>query len=114
LDAFAGAAGGGSMKTLKDIIVLRGRKYADDAKNPSYSEFLQGCFEGWKNAYRDIEEILEQNNFNLDVPVTDVGKTNADHIRSMTDEELAEKLCSQRLTKDMWLYWLKRPYKEDT
>lgn len=41
-------------------------------------------------------------------------QTNADHIRSMSDEELAENLCSKRLTKDMWIYWLKKPYKEDT
>jgi hypothetical protein len=107
------------MKTLKDIIVLRGRKYADDAKNPSYSEFLQGCFEGWKNAYRDIEEILEQNNFNLDVPITDVGKTNADHIRSMTDEELAEFLYAVDIREgatdtDGWLDFIKKPYGGDT
>ena len=39
--------------------------------------------------------------------------TNADHIRSMSDEELAESLCSKRLTKEMWIYWLKQPWKEE-
>jgi hypothetical protein len=37
-------------------------------------------------------------------------KTNADHIRSMTDEELAEFLCS---VYDEIEDWLKQPYKED-
>ena len=76
------------MKTLRDIIALRGSKYVDEEKNPSYTEFFQGRFDGWKSAYRDLKEILEQNGFNLDVPVIGVGKTNADHIRSMTDEDL--------------------------
>ena len=116
------------MKTLKDIIALRGNKYADDAKNPSYTEFWQGYFEGWKNAYRDLKEILEQNGFNLDVPVIDVVKTNADHIRSMTDEELAVFIedvfevgrisvfaIYPELTKNRYgMDWLKQPYKEDT
>lgn len=61
-----------------------------------------------------------------DVPDTNVVKTNADHIRSMSDEELAELLlngnapmvcpngcdecngdCDGRM-----LEWLKQPYKE--
>lgn len=37
-------------------------------------------------------------------------QTNADHIRSMTDEELAENFCDKKLTKKMWLSWLKQPY----
>ena len=45
--------------------------------------------------------------------------SNADHIRSMTDEELAEFLCRIDVRKgftDMtrWSEWLKQPYKEDT
>ena len=35
--------------------------------------------------------------------------TNADRIRAMSDEELAENLCDKRLTKEMWLKWLKQP-----
>lgn len=66
------------MKTLKDIIALRKRKYVVDEKNPSYTDFWQGYFEGWKRAYQDIEEILEQNDFNLDVPVIGETKTDAD------------------------------------
>ena len=35
--------------------------------------------------------------------------TNADRIRAMTDDELAENLCDKRLTKEMWMKWLKQP-----
>ncbi len=63
-----------------------------------------------------------------DVPVTDVVKTNADHIRSMTDDELAEFIedvfetgrisvfaIYPELTKNRYgADWLKQPYKEDT
>ena len=38
--------------------------------------------------------------------------TNADRIRAMSDEELAENLCDKRLTKEMWLKWLKQPAEE--
>ena len=51
--------------------------------------------------------------------------TNADHIRSMTDEELAEFLCDatykeneqgypimRTVNKVWWHKWLKQPYKE--
>lgn len=53
------------------------------------------------------------------VPVTNVVKSNADHIRYMTDEELAEFLCRIDVRKgctDMtrWSEWIKQPYKEDT
>ena len=51
-----------------------------------------------------------------DVPYIDIGgefykkpQTNADRIRAMSDEELAENLCDKRLTKEMWLKWLKQP-----
>jgi hypothetical protein len=36
-------------------------------------------------------------------------QTNADRIRAMSDEELAENLCDRRLTKEIWLKWLKQP-----
>ena len=49
----------------------------------------------------------------LDYPIARKPVTNADHIRSMSDEELAESFCDKRLTKKMWLDWLKQPYKED-
>ena len=47
-------------------------------------------------------------------------KTNADHIRSMTDEELAtellplfEELCEDGIpSPEYMLFWLKQPYKE--
>jgi hypothetical protein len=52
-------------------------------------------------------------------------KTNADHIRSMTDEELADFLCDatykeneqgypimRTVNKAWWRKWLRQPYKE--
>ena len=117
------------MKTLGEIISLRQNKY-NERKNRTFSDFFQGYFEGWYSAYRDLKEILEQNGFNLDVPVIDVVKTNADHIRSMTDEELARDImrlnfCPPNIDEykecgakadchQCWLDWLKQPYKEDT
>ena len=60
-----------------------------------------------------------------DVPVFCAGKTNADHIRDMTDEELAEWICDatykeneqgypimRTVNKMWWRKWLKQPYKE--
>lgn len=44
----------------------------------------------------------------VEVPVT-----NADHIRSMTDEELAEFLHDATLPHAYWMDWLKQPYKEE-
>lgn len=123
------------MKTLGEIISLRQNKYNEDRKNPSFSDFFQGRFDGWYSAYRDLKEILEQNGFNLDVPVIDVGKTNADHIRSMTDEELVAWLEEVDCYCDCCAYqrecrleyneakhdcvtgrikWLKQLYKEET
>ena len=59
------------------------------------------------------------------VPDTNVVKTNADHIRSMTDEELAEFLMSDicgtvgpedfdcyGACVDCAVIWLKQPYKD--
>ena len=48
-------------------------------------------------------------------------KTNADHIRSMTDEEmetellpLFEELCEDGIPSPEYMrFWLKQPYKED-
>lgn len=42
-------------------------------------------------------------------------QTNADHIRTMTDEELAEYLCRVENTDSYvfdWLYWLKQEGEE--
>ena len=41
-------------------------------------------------------------------------KTNADHIRSMTDEELAEFLHDAMLPHAYWMDWLKQPHGGDT
>ena len=44
--------------------------------------------------------------------------TNADRIRSMSDEEIADflyfKLLDEDGSRDLILEWLKRPYKENT
>ena len=45
--------------------------------------------------------------------------TNADHIRSMTDEELAVFLAECKFDESLYCYeacldWIKQPYKEDT
>ena len=47
-----------------------------------------------------------------------VPQTNADHIRSMTDEELAEWMAEcnaygEGAIASQWMPWLKQPYKED-
>ena len=74
-----------------------------------------------------------------DVPDTNVVKTNADHIRSMTDEELADYMSDHAIDDFCYIIcggeckaiatfnktpfqrcreivsdWLKQPYKEDT
>lgn len=53
-------------------------------------------------------------------------QTNADHVRSLSDEELADFLCDatykenehgypimRTVNKAWWRKWLKQPYKED-
>ena len=51
--------------TLKEIIELRGNKYTPC----SCSDFQKGYEEGWKCAYRDLKEILEQNGFDMNVEI---------------------------------------------
>lgn len=49
----------------------------------------------------------------VDPPKTDVIKqTNADRIRSMSDEEMAEFLTGCELDKETWLDWLKQEAEE--
>lgn len=87
-----------------------------------------------------VQQMLDADlQFPQDVPVRNVVKTNADHIRSMTDEELADYMsehsiddfcyiicggeCKAIATFNKTPYqrcreivsdWLKQPYKEDT
>lgn len=52
--------------TLKQIINCRGHKYDEDILNHvSMADYSAGYQMGWKEAYRDIKEILEQNGFNM-------------------------------------------------
>ena len=51
--------------TLKKIIDLRRNKYTTCA----CSDFQKGWEAGWKCAYQDLKEILEQNNFDINVEV---------------------------------------------
>lgn len=75
----------------------------------------------------DGGEILNRTESDTVKPVEiDQFKTNADHIRSMTDEELATFLSEVEYRRSIagggaiWLdsegamVWLKQPYKEDT
>lgn len=56
--------------TLKELIEKRGHKYDDDVRNKvSASDFYSGYIRGWSQAYRDLQEILEQNGFNLNIEV---------------------------------------------
>jgi hypothetical protein len=82
-----------------------------------------------------IQQMLDADlQFPQDVPDTNVVKTNADHIRSMTDEELADTIHAVSLGwkgQTNWcdfhcenpgedgcdkciLSWLKQPFKEYT
>ena len=74
-----------------------------------------------------ISALREQSNATQRVANTDNALTNADHIRSMTDEELAKFLDDSNSqgcvcpTKDCEatceqciVNWLKQPFKEDT
>lgn len=51
--------------TLKDIINGRGSKTRRDYVS-TMTEFWQGYYAGWDAAYKDLKEILEYNNINLD------------------------------------------------
>lgn len=76
---------------------------------------------------RGVQQMLDADlQFPQDVPVIDVGKTNADHIRSMTDEELLgcllelqdtaiKRFANFELPNYQWMAdWLKQPYGGDT
>ena len=54
--------------TLKEIIEMRGHKYDEDLK-AAQSDFHKGYKSGWKWAYEDLKEILEQHGFNMEVEV---------------------------------------------
>ena len=82
---------------------------ADSASLERYKEALGMAIA----ALREQETVTNRN-----------GLTNADHIRSMTDEELAsEIMCPYSIEPDLCnsvktcneccLEWLKQPYKED-
>lgn len=49
---------------LIELIDLRMNKY-EESKKYVESTFWQGYHEGWKCAYQDLKEILEQHNVNL-------------------------------------------------
>lgn len=51
--------------TLKDIINGRGSKTRRDYVH-TMTDFWQGYYAGWDAAYKDLKEILEYNNINLD------------------------------------------------
>lgn len=53
---------------LIEIITIRKNKFNEHRKNPSFTDFWKVYHEGWYNAYKDLEEILEQKGFDA-VPV---------------------------------------------
>ena len=55
--------------TLREIIETRKNKYEPFASDCSCSDTHKGYMAGWKWAYQDLKEILEQNGFNMDVEV---------------------------------------------
>ncbi len=52
--------------TLKELIDIRKKKDSCMAMD----KFWKGYSKGWEDAYRDIEEILEQNGFDLNIVAT--------------------------------------------
>lgn len=54
--------------TLKCIIKNRKNKYAHKSQRAG-NEFVKGYMAGWYWAYRDLEEILEQNKFDLNIAI---------------------------------------------
>lgn len=51
--------------TLKEIIEVRKNKYT----SCFCSDFQKGYETGWKWAYEDLQEILEQNGFDMNIEV---------------------------------------------
>lgn len=58
------------MLTLKEIIELRQNRY----KKEPCSEYWEGYKSGWYWAYEDLKEILEQNDFDMDIVVIGKGE----------------------------------------
>ena len=67
---------------------------------------------------KPIEKLVERSKKCADIVHINWDKkplTNADHIRAMTDEELAEMLYNAAgayYSEEYWLKWLKEDYKE--
>ena len=57
---------------LAQLINIRGNKFAEDVKY-SCTDFHKGYMEGWRWAYKDLKEILEQNGFDMNVVVIKKG-----------------------------------------
>jgi hypothetical protein len=56
--------------TLKDIIDSRGSRFDRDIQERvPMAEFWQGYQHGWKMAYQDLREILDQNGFDKNIIV---------------------------------------------
>lgn len=56
------------MMTFKDILFIRKDKYNKHI-NTAKSDYCNGYEDGWRNAYQDIIDILEQTNFDLNAYV---------------------------------------------
>ena len=57
------------MKTLREIIDWRQQKSSYHSQGLPSGSWWEGYYEGWRWAYQDLKEILEQNSFDMDVIV---------------------------------------------
>ena len=95
-----------------NTIVLNGNKYGYIKESPKYITTLFGMNVETENMPKDYDFLIQWR------PTKP--QTNADRIRSMTDEELAEYLYSVENApeafvlglQDLWLEWLKEVVEE--
>lgn len=115
------------MAMTREEAILYLQPIADSAHMKRYSEALGVAIA----ALRERETVTNRNGFNCTESNTDQRSsntdnalTNADHYRSMTDEELAvEIMCPYHIEPEMCnrtdtcvaccLEWLKQPYREE-
>jgi len=47
-------------ETLISFMRPKINRYAAEQKNPTYTDFYKGYLQGWLDAYREMQELLEQ------------------------------------------------------
>lgn len=58
--------------TLGELIEKRGHKYDEQIGRTSVADWYAGYMLGWRWAYQDLKEILEQNGFDMNCIVIPV------------------------------------------